>query len=224
MAQKLILPSRFRLEASKRREDLVLQRRLEYLDSLTDQTAKDYKLMMILLSSAFSTSTANVGSAHDPWVFDWGGGIDGQRAFRQGKSWLAWFVLTEGPDLFWSQWWSLPPASAQNYIRDRATTAFKALPAALADHQRLLAQKFQDALHEKALHTDFDGSNPYPYSAHLRGGRPEQADHEPFRETMGHVPFLVNFRCPEELVKRTELLLEGRAASRTTQGLVSREA
>jgi hypothetical protein len=183
-------------------------------------------MMTTLLSSVFSTSTAHVGSEYDPWIFDWGGGIDGQRTFRQGESWLAWFVLAEGPDIFWDQWWSLPQESAQNYIRDRATETFKAMDPALSDYQRLLAKKFQEAVHERAgFHTHFDESNPYRYFiGWWRSMPPGQAEKEPVKEILQHVPFLVNFRCPEELAKRSEFLVEGMEAPRATPALISRDS
>jgi hypothetical protein len=120
-----------------------------------------YRLMMILLSSVFDANIRNRGDEYSPWTFEWGGGIDGLRSIRQGKSWLTWFIRDEGPDLFWNQWWKLLRDAAQNYTRARATEAFKALSSELTDHRRSLAERLQNAVRAKAL--DFDASNPYIY-------------------------------------------------------------
>jgi hypothetical protein len=122
LAWKVFYPSRFEFEVFRQREDLILKRRLEYIKNLTDDLAKDYKLMFMLLSSVFRTSVSNYGDDFKPWIFDWGCGIDGQRLLRRGNSWLTWFILHEGPDLFWQQWWALPSdrAETKNYIRDRS--------------------------------------------------------------------------------------------------------
>jgi hypothetical protein len=196
---KLVHPSRFKLSTLKQVDDAIRQQRLEYIRALPDQLAQDYRLMMILLSSVFSTHRENQGDEHSPWIFDWGGGIDGPRFIRQGKSWLTWFIMNEGPDLFWNQWCSLPHEAAQNYIRDRATGVFKALPPGLADYQRSLAETLRDAVYAKT--PDFNTSNPHRYFGRWWRIQNEQII-EPVKETMAHVPFLVKFRCPEDVVTR----------------------
>jgi hypothetical protein len=119
--------------------------------------------MMFLISIPSSTRIENQGDEYSPWILDWGNGIDGSRSIRQDKSWLSWFILDEGPDLFWNQWWNLPHETAQNYIRDRATEDFKALPLGLADHQSSLAETLQGVVYAKA--PDFSASNPHSYFA-----------------------------------------------------------
>ncbi|KAH7347101.1 hypothetical protein BKA66DRAFT_477825 [Pyrenochaeta sp. MPI-SDFR-AT-0127] len=218
IANKLLRPSRFKLEALVAKEDIILSKRLDHIRSLPVQHAKDYKLMMALLSATFSTSISNVGAEFEPWIFDWGDGIDGQRAFRKGQTWLASFVLAQGPDLFWMQWWSLPHDSpqTQNYIRDLALHTFRQLPTPLVDHQRSLAHFFQTVVNEQAdVMGHFDGSNPFPYfKEYAKCRRQRELDNvPPFGGIMADVPFRVNFKCPEELVNRTALLLE---APRTT--------
>ncbi|KZM25804.1 uncharacterized protein EKO05_0002567 [Ascochyta rabiei] len=216
---RLMCPSR-KLEQSRQKEDAILKRRLAYIESIPLQDAKDYKLMFMLLSSSFRTSISNIGEDHKPWVFDWGSGIDGQRLFRKGNSWLSWFVLAEGPDLFWKQWWTLPhnSPSARHYIRDRAVDVWARTPRRLADHQRDHARKIQEAVNNSAdVCTDFVSVNPIPYFtqyaecrlARWKGGM------LPAKETMSHVPFHVEFRCPEELVQQHKLFLQGKQAANT---------
>lgn len=222
LANKVFRPKHFNLEALKHVEDTILEIRLEYISQLQPKQAQDYKLMFTLLSSAFSTSISNIGEEHAPWPFDFGGGIDGQRELRKGKTWLSWYVLAEGPDLFWQQWWSLPHSdtSTKNYIRDRAIKGFNITPQKLSDHQRTLAHTFQEAVNKRALlESEFDQSNPIRYFvkyAEYRLRR-RQAGFPPAKEILEHVPFLVAFRCPEEVVKQHEAVEEERNMSRASQ-------
>ncbi|KAF2029509.1 hypothetical protein EK21DRAFT_67545, partial [Setomelanomma holmii] len=215
----LFRPAQFKLEAVKHTEDVILQKRLANLFRLSHEGAQDYKLLLTLLSSAFSTSISNVGDTHEPWPFDFGNGIDGQRALRKGKTWLSWYILSEGPDLFWHQWWSLPHNNirTQNHIRDRAIHAFRSTPEKLSNHQRTLARTLQDAVNHKAA-IDFEFSEWSPvrhfarYAKHRLQRR--EAGLPPAREILGHVPFLVNFRCPEEVVSRYEVVEAEKNAGR----------
>jgi hypothetical protein len=221
-ANKVFRPAHFKLEASKQTEDEILQKRLEYIAHLEPRQAQDYKVMFTLLSSAFSTSISNLGDEHEPWPFDFGQGIDGQRELRKGKSWLSWYVLAEGPDLFWQQWWSLPldDPTTRNHIRDHAIATFAGTPTKLSDHQRILARRFQKAVNERALlDSAFEESNPVRYFVQYAEHRlrRRQAGLPPAKETVETVPFMINFQCPEEIVKRHEAMVEERNAVRITQ-------
>ncbi|KAF2186539.1 hypothetical protein K469DRAFT_706529 [Zopfia rhizophila CBS 207.26] len=228
LAWKVVHPSRFKFEVFRQREDLILKRRLEYIKNIPDELAKDYKLMFMLLSSAFRTSLSNYGDDYKPWIFDWGCGIDGQRLLRRGNSWLTWFVLHEGPTLFWEQWWSLSPGcpKTKNYIRDRSIEAWfgeakiepedfvrQFLPKEWNDvnekwHsvQRDYAYRVQKAMEEKAASTsgDFTAVNPIVYFTQYAECRQLRAENgiAPVIETLSHVPFHVDFRCPEELFQK----------------------
>ncbi|CAO2649943.1 Nn.00g012350.m01.CDS01 [Neocucurbitaria sp. VM-36] len=202
---KQLLPSRYKLETLLLKESDVLERRLVYMKSLSDELIKDYRLMFTLLSASFRTSISNVGEEFEPWIFDWGDGIDGQRAIRKGESWLTWFVLAEGPDMFWRQWWSLPPESSENYIRDLALSTFRKLPSPLADHQRSLAQNFQESVYEMTHYEPASFQVFVNYA--MRREREERLGVPPPKETMAFVPFCVNFRCPQAVAaKRNERL------------------
>lgn len=222
---RLLCPSR-KLDLHRQNEDFILEQRLKYIDSMPTQDAKDYKLMFMLLSSAFRTSMSNIGEEHKPWAFDWGSGIDGQRLFRKGSSWLAWFVLTEGPHLFYNQWWTLPhdAPETRHYIRDRALAAWMATPHKLVDHQREHARRIQEAINSKAaVSTDFVSVNPIPYFTQYAEHRlaKRRAGGLPPKEILLHVPFHVEFRCPEELLQQYQLLLQDKDAktiNSTTRG------
>lgn len=222
LANKVFRPALFKLESLKHVEDNILVKRKQYFAKLPQTAAQDYKIMFILLSSAFSTSISNTGPEHKVWPFDFGAGIDGQRELRKGTSWLSWYILAQGPDLFWQQWWSLPhddPAT-RNYIRDRAIEAFANTPEKLSDHQRPLARNFQEFVNVCArLSSEFDQSNPVRYFSQYAEHRlrRREAGLPPATEILGHVPFMVNFRCPEEIVKRHEAVEQERNISRVSQ-------
>ncbi|KAF2119580.1 hypothetical protein BDV96DRAFT_596287 [Lophiotrema nucula] len=236
-ARKLIQPSKHDFELFRRREDMILKQRLEYIEGMSCQMARDYKLMFMLLSSVFRTSLSNHGTDYAPWIFDWGCGIDGQRLLRRGNSWLTWFVLHEGPDLFWNQWWSFDPTDhkTSNYIRDRSIESWfgkskmtpedfirQFLPKEWNDinekwHgvQRDYAFRVQKAMQDKAVSStyDFTAVNPIMYFTQyveVRQSR-EACGAPPIVETLSHVPFHIDFRCPEELFQKFCALREERA-------------
>ncbi|OCL14830.1 hypothetical protein AOQ84DRAFT_358565 [Glonium stellatum] len=219
------------------RENIILERRLDYIKSLPEKDAKDYKLMFLLLSSVFRVSlTTNYGEEYKPWIFDWGHGIDSQRLVRKGESWMTWYILHEGPSLFWQQWWVKSPRSpdTKNFIRDHSLRSWfsnsskgirASVPGFAPDDwidtndkahslQRDFAHKIQKALEEKSVTGELGSSNAisyfnpipyfikYSYCRRLRQHRRE----DPPKETMDHVPFHVDFRCPEELKQRLRIL------------------
>jgi hypothetical protein len=239
LAWKVFHPSRFEFEVFKQREDLIGKRRLEYITNLPYEMAKDYKLMFMLLSSAFRTSIANYGDDYKPWIFDWGCGIDGQRLLRRGNSWLTYFVLHEGPSLFWNQWWALDPKlpTTKNYIRDRSIEAWfgktKITPEDFIaqflpkewndvnekwhDIQRDHAFKVQKALEERASSGSmgFAAVNPIAYFTSYAECKTlrDEAGMGPAKETLDGVPFHIDFRCPEELFQKFCTLREDRAVA-----------
>lgn len=243
MAWRFVHPSRFRFEVFRKREEIILQRRLEYIKDLHNALAKDYKLMFMLLSSAFRTSISNMGDDYKPWIFDWGCGIDGQRLLRRGNSWLTYFVLYEGPDLFWQQWWSLPPGlpETKNHIRDRSIEAWfgktkitpddfirQFLPKEWEDvnekwHdiQRDHACKVHKAMEEKAAWpaTTFSSVSPIVYFTQYAKHRQvrDQGGIAAPPETLSHVPFHIDFRCPEELFQKFCALRQDRAVVMASQ-------
>ncbi|KAF2014030.1 hypothetical protein BU24DRAFT_425034 [Aaosphaeria arxii CBS 175.79] len=239
LAWKVVNPARFKFELFRQREDLVLTRRLAYVEELPSHLARDYRLMFMLLSSAFRTSVSNYGDDYKPWVFDWGCGIDGQRLLRRGNSWLTWFLLNEGPDLFWQQWQMLPAdePNTKNYIRDRSIETWfgknKADPEDFIRQflakewedvnekwhniQRDHAQKVHRAMEEKATKgmTDFASTSPIVYFtqyAEVRRQR-ELSGLPPVAETLSHVPFHIDFRCPEELFQKFCALRQEKASA-----------
>jgi len=242
LAWKVVRPSRFKFEVFRQREELILARRLEYIKNMPDHMARDYRLMFMLLSSVFRASVSNQGDNYKPWIFDWGCGIDGQRLLRRGKSWLTYFVLHEGPDLFWKQWWAMPAGlpETKNYIRNRSIEAWfgkaKMTPEDFIsqflprewndvnekrhDVQRNYAFQVQKALEGRATcgFTDFR-INPISYFSSYAECRQlrKESGIPPVAETLSSVPFHVDFRCPEELFQKFCMLRESRAAAMAGQ-------
>ncbi|KAF2638787.1 hypothetical protein P280DRAFT_470833 [Massarina eburnea CBS 473.64] len=243
LAWKVVHPARYEFEVFKQREDLVLERRLEYIDQLSDDMAKDYKLMFMLLSSAFRTSISNLGDDHKPWIFDWSCGIDGQRLLRRGNSWLTWFVLHEGPQLFWNQWWSLCPDApgTKNHIRDRSIEAWFGRTKITSedfirqfipdkwndvnqkwhDIQRDYATQVQKAMEEKAAasSSSFRAVNPIRYFTQYAECRQLRLESgvPAAPETLSRVPFYIDFRCPEELFQKFCTVREEKAMAMAAQ-------
>ncbi|ORY06392.1 hypothetical protein BCR34DRAFT_445690, partial [Clohesyomyces aquaticus] len=198
----------YKFDLFQRREELVYKERIKYIGDLPLDMVKDYKLMFMLLSSVFRTSVSNYGEDYKPWIFDWGCGIDGQRLLRRGNSWLTWFLLHEGPDLFWDQWWSLPPGlpSTQNYIRDRSIDAwFRGTNIQPDDFIRqFLPEEISSSFVGFAAFRSFYAVSPIHYFTDYADYRqlPAVSCGPPVRETLSQVPFHVDFRCPEELFQR----------------------
>ncbi|KAF2653467.1 hypothetical protein K491DRAFT_602767, partial [Lophiostoma macrostomum CBS 122681] len=231
----------FEFEVFRLREELVVKRRLEYVSSIPYWLAMDYKLLFILISSTFRTSISNLGDAYPPWIFDWGCGLDGQRLLRRGNSWLTWFVLHEGPDMFWHQWWTLPPDHWQtkNYIRDLSIQSWlgetnispdaflrQFMPKNWKDvnekwHkiQRSNAREVQRAMEDKIKSgpppPHFQSINPIMYFTQYAEQRQLREDlgipTPSVPETLSGIPFHIEFRCPEELFQKHCDAVRGRS-------------
>jgi hypothetical protein len=68
----LFSPTRFRFSVVEARERLAMERRQKYIESSSESSAKDYKLMFLLLSSVFRMSlVTNYIEEYIPWIFDW---------------------------------------------------------------------------------------------------------------------------------------------------------
>ncbi|KAK7190522.1 hypothetical protein DPSP01_005255 [Paraphaeosphaeria sporulosa] len=129
--------SRYESETVRLREELVLQRRLQLIETISVHEAEDYIMMFMLLSGAWrvgkssrqQSTVKSVSKKNPTWPFDFGHGIDAPRMIRKGESWVTWFILHQGPRLFWEQWWSLPPEAPEttDHVRDLAIQAFFSL-------------------------------------------------------------------------------------------------
>lgn len=206
LTTNLFHPSRARLEDQQCIEDAILAARLHYITHLTPSAAEDYKITTTLLSTALSTFPRDTDPPRPPWIFEPTNGIDAQRAFRLGETWLTWFAMSEGLPPFWNQWWALPQPGAENYICNRALAVFQATPKALVNVQRAAGQKVQECLGELAQTRGGELASPYAYFR-VDG---TQGSERGWKETMGDVPFEVWFRCPEEVVEQRERVRRAR--------------
>ncbi|KAF9732699.1 hypothetical protein PMIN01_09557 [Paraphaeosphaeria minitans] len=130
----MVHTSRYEAEVVRLREELVLQRRLQSIETISMHEAEDYIMMFMLLSGAWRvgkrprqlSTVASVSKKDPTWPFDFGHGIDAPRMIRKGESWVTWFILRQGPRLFWEQWWSLPSEAPEttDHVRDLAIKTF----------------------------------------------------------------------------------------------------
>lgn len=218
MPSKLLRPSRYRFELFQIREEMILERRVQLIESLPASNVQDYVLMSTLLSGAFRVGKDQRLNDHPPWVFDWDYGIDGPRAVRTGKSWLSWFILRRGPQLFWEQWWSLPRGvpETQHHIRTQALEAYFAdaemnagedicgsppkiwrdVNEATHEVHRAGIGSLQKVIADKTGHWgNYSLVDPYPYFvryAEIRRERQEEG-RIGVEETLDQVPFFVDF-------------------------------
>ncbi|OCK76996.1 hypothetical protein K432DRAFT_359401 [Lepidopterella palustris CBS 459.81] len=196
-------PPRFKLLVEEHRENMILERRLTYIASLPDKLAMDYKLMFLLLSSVFRMSLeSTLDNDYKPWIFDLGFGIDGPGLLRKGNSWMTWYILHEGPSMFWEQWWLQPrdDPGTQSWVCDRSIAAWLRDTTSSHSLQRKVAHKIQETIEARAGTFSESDSNPIPYfTRYAEHRRSRIANGEPDPdETMDQVPFHVDFRCPEK--------------------------
>jgi hypothetical protein len=153
-------------------------------------------------------SKAHVGDEYEPWIFDKGESFDQLRSFRDGTTWLSWFVLAEGLHIFWAQWWSLPPDLAQHHIARRAVHTYKVLDPALVDHQRSLMKRLHDGIRDVGgvKLADYSNLKPHLYFPHVSKGQRPPKDHRA-PETLQHVLFHANFRCPDGVEEPFPLII-----------------
>ncbi|KAJ4351942.1 uncharacterized protein N0V89_007287 [Didymosphaeria variabile] len=208
--------SRYETEIVRLREELILRRRLEYAGSMSIREAQDYVITFTLLSGAWRVSKSDDPSTkhHPTWPFDFGHGIDAPRTIRKGESWVTWFILHLGPQLFWEQWWLLPAEApgTMNHVRECAIEAFFA-PLGPKDYapnrgdgfvdphedlhnmQRQCAEKVQRVFYEKSGGRAQTMHMMYFRKYFQQRGPPNRAP--AMEETMGSVPFFINFSAYE---------------------------
>jgi hypothetical protein len=94
---------------AKKRETLILDRRLELVRTLSERDREDYQILSIFLIGCFEhlwSPPATMRETVPDGPFDWG--MPPRRWMGRKDSWVNWFILHHGPKLFWEQWWSEP--------------------------------------------------------------------------------------------------------------------
>lgn len=211
---KSLSPQRYRAEVARRREKMVLERRLAYIAAMPVEQAQDYVIMFTLLSFVFKIlpwTLTELKLRLPPWMFDFGNGIDAARLVRRGESWMTWFILHEGPQLFWEQWWRLPwlDCDRRDYVRERALEAFFQRDVKEKELARYPETMWRDADEEwhgelrrmawgvqRAVQEKSGGNHHYGHVRYFHdyenGGRSRQ-----IAQSRLDVPFAVNFRAWE---------------------------
>jgi hypothetical protein len=102
------------IHAIEKYEAVILHRRKEYLLSVSPADTMDYMLMLPIFFSCLCRNQDGTPYPrkfkHD--FFDWGRNCDfrGHRV-ETGNSWVNWWILHQGPLVFWQQW--CPPTLYQ---------------------------------------------------------------------------------------------------------------
>ncbi|KAH7138524.1 hypothetical protein B0J11DRAFT_514642 [Dendryphion nanum] len=152
------------VEAARRRESLVLKRRLQLLGRMKDDEVMDYvylwRLLLWLFRPYRKPDTSDVDATEDdvPQV-NWKAEISG---ILHGCSWLNWFVLHVGTTPFWQQWWAEPTANEgthnltikENLVRNMVWTTWNQRSHHQIELEREFISKFEFALRKRCLSVD----------------------------------------------------------------------
>jgi hypothetical protein len=109
------------IEDVRRKESLVLKKRLQYLKTLKERDLLDYTYVLRLLLWVFRPyRKPGVSVMESVKGWNWRGGVPQANwqaeisAMSFGHSWLGWCMLHLGTTPFWTQWSSI---SHENYMR-----------------------------------------------------------------------------------------------------------
>jgi hypothetical protein len=193
--------SRNAIDLVEQREGLILRRRLAYLNDLDGQAIVDYSLMFELLCGAFKTNHdspsarfahTDISKYNGADVFDWVGAT-GKRLWK-ADSWVNWYLLNQGPILFWHQWRS---RTEEHGLEEVMLSAWKERSSRQVEIERNAASRIGENL--SSLSKDEHGNGPdvlelfrsyFVYKfAHLQAG-----DFSPPKEILEDLPFFVDFR------------------------------
>ncbi|KAJ9648290.1 hypothetical protein H2201_000588 [Coniosporium apollinis] len=190
------------LEILERRERMILEQRLLYLKRLDAQIISDYRFMYSLLLAAVRTN-------HDPpsaaimghnWTrkndvaldrFDWSG--DHGRRLHKGNSWVNWFIMHEGPTLFWKQW---KGDMEENFVRDRVLHAWNGrLEQQIAIERDTVCdiENLLTAVSGFKVYCPMDVLGEFEEHARHRIARVRAGQPGP-KETLEDVPYWIDFR------------------------------
>jgi len=133
----LVMDPVVRKLVKNRKEMAILDRRTKYLEKLGQQQIRDFRFMMAILHYMIKTKPH---SEYEPNYFDWG---NKEHDFRQGRSWLNWWILHHGPVVFWAQWYT---QASESYVRAQALFDWGAMTMLESDEQRAFAVKLEEAL------------------------------------------------------------------------------
>lgn len=161
------------VEIARRRETLVLKKRLSWLEKMNGDDLMDYVYLWRLLLWVFrpyrKPDNAEVmdcvegmdvhASMEDIPQVNWKAEISG---ILHGCSWLNWFVLHVGTTPFWQQWWAVPPvqdgeenwAGKENLLRNLVWTTWNQRSHHQIELEREFVYKFEFAVRKRCLSVD----------------------------------------------------------------------
>jgi hypothetical protein len=195
------------LDLVERRETLVSQRRLVYLNDLDRQDIVDYIFMFTILLPAFKSNYDGAGFryAHNisikydgPSIFDWGKD-DGKR-LSQGNSWVNSFLLNQGPMLFWHQWYN---RKEEYEVKDVILRAWSERSSERIRIERDAASSVEEALTSlsgrESVSYCFCEETLEPFVPYLKHTIPHlrSSPFIPVKEVMEDIPYWINFRTQD---------------------------
>jgi hypothetical protein len=188
-------------------EAVILHRRKDYLLSASLREIEDFRLMFPVFTACLRINQdgSPYPSPFKPDYFDWGGNCDSRgHRVNSGDSWVNWFILSEGPLLFWRQW--CPPS----LYDDNRTMLIRTLLLKYWDQrgykqievETKAAQDIERLLRAKVGVVAMGGrpgraTDPSPYfEKYLMDDRGERRSDEDLvvEETLDCIPYFIDFR------------------------------
>jgi hypothetical protein len=195
------------LDLVERRERLLSQRRLVYLNDLDRQDIVDYVFMFTILLQAFKTNYDGCGfryahgmkNTYDgPHIFDWGGDT-GKRMYK-GNSWVNSFLMNQGPMLFWHQWYN---RKEEYEVKEVILRAWEERSSERIQIERNAAASVEEALvslsGRNSRWYSFSDETYEPFMPYFRNTIPHlrTSPFTPVKEVMEDLPYWINFRTLE---------------------------
>ncbi|OCK73259.1 hypothetical protein K432DRAFT_430688 [Lepidopterella palustris CBS 459.81] len=126
-----------------RKELWILEKREKYLKGLPPESACHFMDMFYFIEAAF------VHLDQQSKYFDW----DAEKSYRMEyphgwlcNSWVAWFILREGPKLFWQQWWANKDLPDEPPILDRIKGAWAGRSSLMVKMERESCMRLMDTI------------------------------------------------------------------------------
>jgi hypothetical protein len=200
------------IKMTEKLEVVILQRRKDYLLSIPQSDIEDFRLMLPIFNACFRTNQDGTPypRAFKPDFFDWGGNCDSRgHRVNSGDSWVNWFVLHEGPLLFWKQWCppSLYDEDRKYLVRRRLLQAWHQRGYKQIEAETTTGQQLERFFRMKAGIVATGGrpgrlTDPMPYfNEYLVDENGEKKSEEDLtvEETLDKIPYFIDFRGDPEL-------------------------
>ncbi|KAJ4358756.1 uncharacterized protein N0V89_003340 [Didymosphaeria variabile] len=195
---------------TEHRENLIAERRIEYLQQKTPADLAYFAIAIFLVHSAFRTKHDKVTSCiyaskesmyHGPDDFDWFV-KDWQpnpenRILEEGNSWANWAILHEGPWLFYQQW-SPENSTSPHLARDKMLSMWREQRPEDAKIRRNAVISLRDEFFKDGFHRPSDHKFDEPLERYAKVDAGELSrcrGKEPLPHIwMDDVPYFINFQ------------------------------